>query len=1159
MWELPDLSDAEASSPGRWKRAWELPDSDQGDQGDDGPLATAGGHAAPRRRVARRTRRGRPVGYAGTAAARAHRDAALASAGLLGDSADAPEEEENEKGDCAAQSPPRFGLWLSCLPSGVSAAVAKAACRSSVPRDPELTEKVVPHFFGPISAPIASTTASAHIVGMPRRNVPQRLAQLAAAIYWASQAWTSSLVSWLRARIASRAAFVPVADFQCTQIDETPLLHKGQYNDMGPKRGARQELARVRQPVFRRRMNKKETQAMKEVQVRCEQVWLFECPAAKRTQCWVVPLITPLQVVDHGTGETLAQVLDAHWGVNGLASLRQLFGFLFDAYTADRALENGRCFNGRAAKSGIECLIEPCFAHIAHAIQSRSWRSMDYVASGLIAYSLCMKPGGAVQKLRRYIAIWLWERVRVVDDAAPSLDAPSRAPLVALLDLCLPGKAVADIRRRHELLFLFTSDITSPEIVWRCPGLLWDKWDWAVRAAFALLPSKARLVFGIHDVGHYAVTKWCRSKLADPAGFQQGAEPRSTWQLSSSSDDERPDSGAAREPDPKRDGQPGIDWAAFNRKQRKKCEVFAPIRPAGLLVVACATMAPTVELTHYIEHMGGKGWFLKQMAEVMRTGSCTTRMSEVSDGRAETRFLHRTDNLLWDTSKWPALEFHDRTRVMANVAFSMISATKCTSRSLLFRRWAGFPCKLWGLLSCGPQDRQALAHELLHSPKCLLDPWSEHFLKKYSTVPLLTGSEALGVLHVVGLLVKIDNCFIECLNALLRRLQREKSQTHCPDIAAASAEFVIRQQAIQEKEVISRSRALRPPENTRPEGSRPPRCKVIRTGHQAGHKTHGGGVWRRALGVELAGTTWKTRGEQKAVMRAAHQSAREKRAAGGEVWQQMQEEGRAGTLAHRCGGKSFGGAMPKALEPQQATGQLTQRQVVAIELHRRAEKDCHDVCRQKALARQADAHAAARTEQAIVEWCESHREEAVPLGSEALPVDFIFWCPPAREMAERALAGQSSSGHASILGALGSAWQARHNCLVHSASPPLPGRDPAEQKARQRSICALAGQCLCSDDCRSGRCLAQAASIIFRKTFVKDSAARKVYDENMAVLHVFEKESGWEDDPGAGTWLHCGHGDLRSGEFHFTELVADCDSEQALSLEGMAPRIIALK
>eukprot|EP00959_Pyramimonas_sp_CCMP1952_P211554 4427329-Pyramimonas_sp.AAC.1 len=67
--------------------------------------------------------------------------------------------------------------------------------------------------------------------------------------------------------------------------------------------------------------------------------------------------------------------------------------------------------------------------------------------------------------------------------------------------------------------------------------------------------------------------------------------------------------------------------------------------------------------------------------------------------------------------------------------------------------------------------------------------------------------------------------------------------------------------------------------------------------------------------------------------------------------------------------------MPKALEPQQATGQLTQRQVVAIELHRRAEKDCHDVCRQKALARQADAHAAARTEQAIVEWCESHREE----------------------------------------------------------------------------------------------------------------------------------------------------------------------------------------
>ena len=149
-------------------------------------------------------------------------------------------------------------------------------------------------------------------------------------------------------------------------------------------------------------------------------------------------------------------------------------------------------------------------------------RGWDLI-TGIIAVALAMKPGGTIQKLRRVLAEVLFHTVQIVN--APALEAPSRKYLHALLDLILPD-SVQGRHRRHELQFLFTSDVSRDEIVWHSPGLLVQKWTWATRGAFALIPHKCEvfqrhrwvnslgpvpdlaLVFNVHNLGRKVFARW---------------------------------------------------------------------------------------------------------------------------------------------------------------------------------------------------------------------------------------------------------------------------------------------------------------------------------------------------------------------------------------------------------------------------------------------------------------------------------------------------------------------------------------------------------------------------------------------------------------------------------------------------------------------------
>lgn len=458
-------------------------------------IPACGSAASPPRRC-----RGRPPGIRGSHTSRSFRDKALREHDLLECAAAAPQCEAN-----VVAAPPQklahlphpnmWGLRPSiCEPT--SHLIMQSLARDvRATQDPEL-QRFVAHFFASRHAPILPQGAAAQRAGMTERTFGRRLHQFAAAMHWAFRAWLSSLLMLLQASVATNI-IRGVAEIEYTQIDETPLYHRGVFTEplgLGPPVGGQQQRQALMLPQpqsVSMAKRGKSAQVLKVVQSRCDLVWLLQAAGGGRMQCWIVPMSTPLQVVSHGTGETIKSCIDEHWDIPGMRAARELFQFTSDAYTADRAASNQRAFEGRAVASDREALQHGCSAHDVSTSQGRAMNSAIDVVKGVIAMSLAMKPGGSLQTLRRQLAEFLYYRVQLIDAPAPSLDSPGRRRFQSLLDVTIPN-TVAGIRRRHELLSLFTSDVDSEDIFWHCPGLLWDRWSWAVRAALAILPHKAQ-------------------------------------------------------------------------------------------------------------------------------------------------------------------------------------------------------------------------------------------------------------------------------------------------------------------------------------------------------------------------------------------------------------------------------------------------------------------------------------------------------------------------------------------------------------------------------------------------------------------------------------------------------------------------------------------
>ena len=172
-----------------------------------------------------------------------------------------------------------------------------------------------------------------------------------------------------------------------------------------------------------------------------------------------------LQALDSVTGETSKAAIDKIWDIPLMQAVRAKFPRNIDVRTADRASANLRADAGlQAEKSSHWHLLISCNAHIAHTCQGRSYKPLDKTLSGLIAYALAQKPGGAIRKLREQLACVLRLSVRVLPGPAPRPQDPRCVHRDLILQACISGQTFAAARRRVHLQELLHGDLTSDTV-----------------------------------------------------------------------------------------------------------------------------------------------------------------------------------------------------------------------------------------------------------------------------------------------------------------------------------------------------------------------------------------------------------------------------------------------------------------------------------------------------------------------------------------------------------------------------------------------------------------------------------------------------------------------------------------------------------------------
>ena len=234
---------------------------------------------------------------------------------------------------------------------------------------------------------------------------------------------------------------------------------------------------------------------------------------------------------------------------------------------------------------------------------------------------------------------------------------------------------------------------------------------------------------------------------------------------------------------------PSAVWAEFNQRNKDTGRKLLKERDPSGRILALRLICPiAMAFLTSVEKLGSAAKSRQRAYDMMNGGPFTCALIDAHRGGLQAKVEAEAERL-WGAEAWLALRGDERTFGMATISFSMISAAHCTLDQTSFRVMSTFPYKLWSLLTTPTQE---VAMEILTTPDCLLDTWTACFLRKYNSWQTLLSDEAMGILCLVGSLVKFDICHIECRHAMIRKLSRS-STTWLPVFQQASAGFSLSQ------------------------------------------------------------------------------------------------------------------------------------------------------------------------------------------------------------------------------------------------------------------------------------------------------------------------------------------------------------------------------
>lgn len=249
------------------------------------------------------------------------------------------------------------------------------------------------HVAGPHPRAAAGIGTESALLDMCRQSYTEMLTEVAATTFQTSMLICSGAIRQIVRYLAQ--GLQPIAAFTGIMFDETPILTRIP------------EDQRV-QPIAAQGHGKTATPKSlkciaKVMQSDAMVSFLLSNPGQPQPMLVQIPITTSLQVLDHYTGEVVADCIRRTFeSVPGLCELLNRFPKVCHMSCSDRASTNNKAEKGlvlgRSAKESR--FRTTCDVHKAYSCQQSAYDVQRDLISGLVNFSLAMKPGGALKTLR---------------------------------------------------------------------------------------------------------------------------------------------------------------------------------------------------------------------------------------------------------------------------------------------------------------------------------------------------------------------------------------------------------------------------------------------------------------------------------------------------------------------------------------------------------------------------------------------------------------------------------------------------------------------------------------------------------------------------------------------------------------------------------------
>ena len=745
-----------------------------------------------------------------------------------------------------------------------------------------------------LNAPIG---AEAAILNHHRQSLGPYRSTFASAVYVASRSWLSSFVAHLRQAI-STGEFVPIAAFTWSMYDSTTMwvaADKGAASATSARRPmvARYDEVAAQPPAVSQARAEDDPEEARPVrqwgkimQTDGSTGFLLERRGSRAPLFIEVPMLFPLQLLDHSTARAVKQAKEEAFAVGLLAPLLATFAVVVDVTSADRAAENNSAEGGISAEKGerVWRWRNSCCAHGIHTAMGRGLDVVPGSVSGLVAFALAQRPGGAVAKLRQALGETLEASLdEIICGPGPPPGDPAMVRRDALLEQCLPDTPRGR-QRKHALRALITSDTAFSRCTFYTTGPPPSKAAWARAVARNLLPSAvpvlqrarwllneesfaaAALLHNTFNVLSRAVPRWI-------AHMRQEAPPPAVapWDAISDSEPEEPADWRSAT---------GIDWKLFHSAQEHKTGRWARATQTRWdLLVATVAFQPLTKLLHAVLDVESEDWLSRAERRAWGSGQpphCRGRAAvslHWANGyfEAVADLLHHPGHPLAEpdgragrADPWRVMPPHARTLANASMAFAMLARVAAAVEQLVRAPCLQFPTRLFELLDGGADAADAVLRTCPNER----DEFTRSFLRRFGTREALLSRAARQILHCLDRGHRLTTSQVECRFAGLRRRLRADGGTRGRHFADLSAAFL-----------LQRARILERPGPAKRRG-RPCRRSARRRGGGGTHRAAMAAVLHEAWGTGCLGGA-RDRPSRRALWQELHREAWRRRRAGG--------------------------------------------------------------------------------------------------------------------------------------------------------------------------------------------------------------------------------------------------------------------------------------